>query len=158
MKKQEFIGVRGFVKRDYRLPHWMMGFVLLMSVLGCTLAGETVPLTPTPDLPSVVFLFPLNNASVFEGTDLTIDLLARDSTQGISRVELYVDSFTDQEPLQTATPVDGVAVPEFRVEMNWLAQGAGRHQMTALAYREDGIQSFETTIVIEVIARETPSP
>lgn len=131
--------------------------LLVMSLLGCTLIGETITLTPTPSLPTVEFLFPANNAQVFEGTDLTIDLLARDADGGIGRVELFVDALSDSEPYQEAIPV-AIAPADFRVEMNWLAQGVGRHQFTAKAYRANGTPGDETTIVIEVIPRATPLP
>jgi hypothetical protein len=138
----------------------LRGAWLLLSLLACTLTGEAIPLTPTPDLPSIQFQFPDNNAQVFENTDLTIELLATDNSQGISRIELYVDAFTDETPHQTASPVGGEPVPVFTATMNWLAQGVGRHRLTAVAYREDGLQSDETTIVIEVIPRDggTPDP
>lgn len=120
----------------------------------CTLTDSPPTLTPTPDLPSVSFQFPENRSQVFEGTDLTLDLVARDNTQGIARIELLVDT----QPLQEATPIGGEAVPVFRVEMNWLAQGIGNHILTATAYRADGTPSDETNIVLEVIPRSAPSP
>lgn len=128
----------------------MMGFIV-----GCTLTGEYIPPTATPDIPSVEFLFPQNGSQVFEGTDMEIDLVARDNSgQGITRVDLFVDAFTDQEPYLSVSPTEAEAVPVFRVNSNWFAQGVGNHQMTAIAYRADGLQSFETTIVIEVLARD----
>jgi hypothetical protein len=127
--------------------------ILSIVVTGCTLVGEQIPLTPTPDLPSVTFRFPENNAQVFENAELPIELLATDVSQGISRVELYVDTLTDAEPYQTATPVEAETVPVFTARMNWLARGIGRHQLTAVAYRADGIQSDEQILIVEVIPR-----
>ncbi|MEO0562731.1 MAG: Ig-like domain-containing protein [Chloroflexota bacterium] len=139
---------------------FFVGCLGLLS-LACSFTAEQIPLTPTPDIPSVQFQFPNNNAQVFEGTDLSIELLASDNTQGIARIELYVDALTDSEPYQTASPVAAEAVPVFTARMNWLAQGIGRHQFTAVAFRPDGFQSDEVTIVVEVIPREdvaTASP
>jgi len=129
--------------------------IALLSIVmtGCTLVGEQIPLTPTPDLPAVSFRFPENNAQVFENAELPIELLATDNSQGISRVELYVDALTDGEPYRTATPLESETVPVFTARMNWLAQGVGRHQLTAVAYRADGIQSDEQILVVEVIPR-----
>jgi hypothetical protein len=133
--------------------------LMLLYLPACTLLGEPIPLTPTPDIPSLQFQFPENNAQVYQGTDLQIDLLATDNTQGISRVELYIDAPVENgDPHQTATPVAAPTVPVFTVTMNWLAVGVGRHQLTAVAYREDGLQSDEASIVIEVIPRQTTTP
>ena len=132
--------------------------LLAFSLIACTLAGsgQTVPPpSPTPDLPTVRFLYPENNAQVYEGTDLTLDLLAEDGV-GVRRVELFVDSLSDAEPFNSATPPAIMPEKRFRVEMNWLAAGVGRHQITAKAYRADNTPGDETTIVVEVIPRPTP--
>lgn len=129
----------------------LLCFLVLLS--GCTLADGGVTVTPTPSLPSVSFQAPQNNQQVYEGTDMIIDLLATDSVQGISRIDLFIDTFTDEPPTNSASPVDGTAVPAFAARMNWLAQGTGFHRLTAIAYRADGLQSDETTIVVEVIPR-----
>lgn len=131
---------------------------LAILLAGCTLIGESLPITPTPALPQVEFLFPDNNAQVFQGTDLTLDILATDPTGGIARVDLFVDTPSDGEPYQQSSPVAAEAVPTFRTEMNWLATGIGRHQFVAKAYRTDGTPSDETILIIEVIPRQTPTP
>lgn len=121
---------------------------LLLSA--CTLSNQP-PASPTPDrvLPQVEILFPANDANVIEGTDLTIDILATDSVDpGIARVELIVD----EQLINERGPDVSVAVREFRVEMNWLAQGLGRHAVTVIAYRPDGTQSDPKTIVVNVLA------
>lgn len=136
--------------------------VLLASLAllpACTLVGPQVPLTPTPDLPSIVFQYPANNAQVFINTDLNIELVARDNTSGISRIELYLGPLAEGEPLQTVTPVDAASVPVFTVTVNWLARPVGNTSLTAVAYRADGVQSDEATILLEVIPREdAPNP
>ncbi len=130
--------------------------VLAFSSVACTLTGEQITLTPPPTLPTVEFLFPDNNATVFENADLTIDLLAQDA-QGIDRIELFVDALGDGEPYRVLEPAESGAT-SFRVETNWLAQGVGGHSLTAKAYRTDGTPGDETTIVIEVVQRPTPLP
>jgi hypothetical protein len=127
---------------------------LLALLPACTLIGPEVPLTPTPDLPSIQFQYPANNAQVFINTDLNIELVARDNTGGISRVELYVGPLAEGEPLQTIRPVDAESVPVFTVTANWLARPVGATSLTAVAYRADGVRSDETTILIDVIPRE----
>jgi hypothetical protein len=97
----------------------------------------------------VEFLSPLNGSTVFEGTDLTIDLVATDSGEGVARVQLLVDDMPHQE----GTPVDATAVPTFTVTMNWLAAGIGFHSLTAIAYRSDGSASPHTIISIQVVER-----
>lgn len=131
--------------------------MVAFSLLACTLTGDQVEITPTPALPTVEILFPANNAQVFEGTDLTIDLVARDA-DGINRVEIFIDSLADEEPDQVVRPDSINPVGVFRVETNWLARGVGRHQITAKAYRIDGTPGDETTIVIEVVERAPDSP
>ncbi len=135
---------------------YIMFFAVLLA--GCTLIGESLPVTPTPALPQVSFIFPDNNAQVFQGTDLTLDILATDPAGGIARVDLFVDTPSDGEVYQQASPVAAEAVPTFRTEMNWLAAGVGRHQFVAKAYRTDGTPSDETILIIEVIPRQTPAP
>jgi hypothetical protein len=125
--------------------------VLLPLVLAaCTLQRGTPTPLPTPDTPAVEFLSPLNGSSVVEGTDLTIELVARDAGAGVARVELLVDELLHQE----GAPVDSAAVPTFTIIMNWLAQGLGFHSLAAVAYRPDGTASPPTIITIQVVARQ----
>lgn len=117
---------------------------LVVALTGCTLiTGE---LTPTPAIPSVMFAFPANNVSVTEGTDLQIEIIARDEGIGISRVALRVDGVVIRE----AQPVEADAVPVFVVDMNWLAEGSGAHVLEAIAYRPDGTSSDPALIRVQV--------
>lgn len=145
------------MRQHITLWGWLLIGVTATLTVGCTLIGESLPPTATPDRPTISFLYPTNNAQVFAGTDMTVELLAQDTTAGIERIELFVDDIQG-EPHQTAAPVDAATVPVFRVEMNWLANGVGRHQLTARAYRLDGTASDEQTIIIEVIPRDNPNP
>jgi hypothetical protein len=125
--------------------------VLLMSLSGCNLGAAAVTPSPaaTPDIPRMAFNAPANNARVFDDTLLDIDLVATDESEGISRIELYVDG----ELLEEAEAEEGPVRPIFRVRMNWLTQGVGNHSLSAVAYREDGTPSEEAVIVIEVVPR-----
>jgi hypothetical protein len=116
---------------------------LLIALLLCACNLVTQQATPTPAVPTIEFQFPANNVAVAEGTDLQIQLLARDAV-GIARVELRVDD----QPHQEASPVESVSVPIFTVDMNWLAKGVGFHALQATAYRLDGTAS--TPILINV--------
>jgi hypothetical protein len=124
---------------------WLVVGVLLLS--GCNLSGFKGTPSPTPDVPTVEFLSPPNNATVLEGTDLDLDLVGRDPAQGIVKIELLVDGAKINE----AVPQDGKAVPVFRVTMNWLAKGVGDHPVSAVAYRADGAASLETVINLKVL-------
>jgi hypothetical protein len=121
------------------------------ALAGCNLTASQPTPVPTPDLPGVEFLYPADGSSVIEGTDLTIDLIARDESQGINRIELLLNGIR----LREAVTDSDAPVPAFRVEMNWLAQGAGLHVLTAVAYRPDGIRSDEADITIEVLERDS---
>ena len=125
-------------------------FSLLMLV-GCNLgtAPETT-VVPTPNIPTIEFLAPPNNSQVFDGFNLLLDIVARDEADGVARIEFYVDG----ERVNEATPLDATSVPVFRAEMNWVAQREGLHVLTAIAYREDGTQSDEALLNIEVVLRE----
>jgi hypothetical protein len=130
--------------------------VLILGLCACLLAAcnlqQGVPtLIPTPDIPRVQFLSPPNNSTVLEGVDLTIEILATDPGPGITKVELLVD----EQPHQTGQPQVSAAVPTFTVKMNWLAQGVGKHPLTAIAYRADGRRSDPTTLIVEVLPRPT---
>lgn len=121
-------------------------FLTALLLAGCNLEGAT-PIPPTPDIPSVQFLFPENNQQVFEFTDLTLDVYAEDDTMGITMIDLFVDG----ELVHTAMPeVSGAT--QFRAEMNWLASGVGFHPISVIAYREDQTRSDEALIIVEVIA------
>jgi hypothetical protein len=124
-------------------------------LVGCTLTPQDVEPTLSPDLPAVEFLYPVNNTTVLEGTDLQIrvlaqDVLSEDSGGGIARVELLVDDTAHQQ----GSPVEAETVPVFTVEMNWLAESLGFHSLTAIAFRADGTQSVPQTIRITVIAAD----
>ena len=124
--------------------------LLALVAAACNLQQGTPTPLPTPDAPAVEFLSPVNGSNVFEGTDLTVELVARDAGAGVARVELLVDDVSHQE----GSPVDSDVVPVFTVTMNWLAAGVGRHSLSAIAYRADGTASPATVISIQVVARE----
>jgi len=127
----------------------LIALLLLFILAGCnlTLAKDIVTPTPPPPMPEVRFLYPANESTVVEGTDLQIDLVASDEGIGIARVELLVD----EQPINERGPEVSAAVPVFTVRMNWLAQGQGRHQLTAIAYRPDNTASDPATILVNVL-------
>lgn len=134
---------------------------ILLLVAGCNLTNEPQPTaTLPPPMPEVQFLFPANEATVVEGTDLDIELLASDEGIGIARVEFLVDD----EVMNERGPDISAAVPLFTVRMNWLAQGQGRHTLSAVAYRPDGTASDIETILVNVLPPDgdltalTPQP
>jgi hypothetical protein len=120
-------------------------------LVGCNLnsAAITPTAAPTPDVPQVLFNAPVNNARVFEETLLDVDIVATDNTQGIAKIEFYVDGTL----LETGEPEVSPAKPVFRVTMNWLTEGVGTHTFSAIAYRPDGTTSEESIMVIEVVPR-----
>ena len=103
---------------------------------------------PTPDLPIVEILSPPTNQRVIEGTEFDLDILATDHNHGIKRIELYVDDLF----LKSSETQNG-AEPEYRVTMNWYAQGLGWHTFMAIALREDSTRSDEHVIALQVIPR-----
>lgn len=128
-----------------------MLLLVACALVGCTLLrqGAATPF-PTPDLPQARFLAPPNNATVVEGGQLDIEILAIDSGAGVARVELRVDD----NKIQEGKPQVSASVPTFTVKMNWLAQGVGQHPLTAIAYRMDGTQSDPATILVQVLPRD----
>lgn len=127
--------------------------LLILAIFGlilaaCNLTAPTPTPPPTADLPTVTFIYPENGSLVFDGVDMDVDIFAKDSTSGISKIEFLVDD----EKINEGAPENG-SVPEFRVTMNWLASGIGRHTLSAIAYRPDGTPSDETIISVEVIER-----
>ena len=121
---------------------------IVIGLTGCNLGTPQATPVPTPDLPTLQILSPPNNQQVIEGTDFDIDLLAVDESQGIRKIELYVDDIL----VNDSTVISGT-LPQYRVTMNWLAQGEGFHVVSAIAYRSDETPSDETLINIEVIQR-----
>lgn len=130
-----------------RKPYILMLLLCLSWLSACNLEKVTPTPLPTPDLPRVEILSPPTSQQVVEGTEFDIDILAIDHSQGIQRIELYVDDF-----LVTASETDGVQA-EYLVTTNWYASGIGWHTFTALAFRADGTSSVEHVIVLQVIPR-----
>lgn len=132
----------------------LFGLVVLLAA-GCNLSAEA-PQTPVPtrDAPAVEFLFPPNNSTVLEGTDLTLDIVARDASIGVHRLEIYLNDVL----LRETELADYTVEPVYRVQVNWLADGVGLHALTAVAFRPDGTRSDEGRITIEVVPRPTPTP
>ncbi len=133
-------------------------FALIVSVVAlaaCNLSNQPQPTaTPTPELPQAQFVSPPNNSTVIQGTDLEFEIAASDKGIGIARVELRVD----EQKINERGPEVSAAVPVFTVRMNWLAQGLGRHAISAVAYRPDGTQSNTATLIINVLPGDTPTP
>jgi hypothetical protein len=139
----------------------MSRFVTLIALLlgalfvsGCNISTSPPTVIPTPDLPRVEFEEPINGATIVEGSELTIDLVAADETAGIVRIELLVDDL----PYREGSTENNLPVPTFHVLLNWLANGVGRHVLTAIAYRPDGTRSAETRVLIEVLPRVETTP
>lgn len=130
----------------------MRQFLFLLSLIlfttGCNLKSKDATAIPTPDIPTVRFLFPANNDQIIEGTDLTFDIYAADMSIGVARVELFIDGQLHGEPMYYG---DYQFTDEFRPQTNWVAQGIGRHTIAAIAYRPDGTPSDEALITVEVI-------
>ncbi len=137
-------------------PKWTALLSLAVMLLaGCNLRqGSPSTPFPTPDIPQVRFMFPDNNSSVIEGTDLAVTLLAEDLGAGIARVELLVDDAKQGEGKPEVAP----AVPAFTANIHWVAAGVGLHSLTAIAYREDGQASAPATLVLNVLPRPTTTP
>jgi len=134
---------------------WMVIILAALSLSACNLSNQPATAVPTPDLPRVQFQSPVNESTVYEGTDLDIQILAEDSGIGIAHVELLAD----EQHVQDARPEISAAVPVFTVDMNWLAEGIGRHSLTAIAYRPDDTPSDPAIIIIQVVpATGTPTP
>jgi hypothetical protein len=128
------------LKRGAALLLW------LIVAAGCNLSSTAPTPAPTPDLPQVEFLAPVNGSRVLDGVELEVELLAQDSTAGIARVELLVDD----QPQGESQP-EANSVPVYRVLLAWQAQGIGVHPLTAIAYRADGTPSDPVTILVEVV-------
>jgi len=120
----------------------------MLVVSACNLGTPQQTPVPTPDIPSVQILAPPNNAQVIEGVDFDIDILGIDESQGIFKIELYVDGELINENIAV-----GGALPQYRVTMNWLARGVGFHVVSVIAFRADDTRSDEVVINIEVIPR-----
>jgi hypothetical protein len=122
---------------------------LLLSLLACHLV-DVLPPEPTPTpfvIPVVEFLYPVNEATVLEGAEIYVDILARDNGVGVATVEFRVDDALINE----RGPDISAAVNTFTVRMNWVAQGVGRHVFTATALRPDGTRSDPATILVNVL-------
>lgn len=121
--------------------------MLTALLAGCNLqAGPPTP-PPTPDMPRVQFLRPLNGAQFVEGTEVEIEILAEDDGVGVARVDLRVNDL----PYRSAEPRVSSAVPAFTALLNWMALGPGLHSLEAVAFRPDGTASIPVLMIIEVL-------
>ena len=131
--------------------------VALLTLSGCNLRSTSAPTDtpfPTPDIPRIRFIFPDNNSSVVDGTDLAVELLAEDSGAGIAKVQLIVDDVLQGE----GKPEVSSSVPACSVKIHWMAKGIGLHSLTAIAFRENGTTSDAATMVLLTIPRPTAAP
>src|SRR5262249_42044966 len=101
----------------------LMALLTWLLLAACNLDTASTPPTATPDLPRVQIISPENNSRIIEDTEFDFDIVARDETAGIAKVELMIDD----ELINTASPTDNPAVPVFYVKMNWKARGIGQH-------------------------------
>lgn len=136
-------------------PLWLL-MVMALPLTGCNLrqGNATNTAFPTPDIPRVQFLFPENNSTVLEGTDLSVNLLAEDNGIGVASVQLLVDDTVQGE----GKPEVAQAVPTFTVTLHWIATGVGKHALVAYAFRPDGTPSAPVTIIVEVLPRPDTGP
>lgn len=134
----------------------LLCLIVAFLIGGCNLRQGNATNTPfpTPDIPRVQFLFPENNSTVLDGTDLSINLLAEDNGVGVARVQLLVDEVVQGEGKPEIAP----AVPTFTVTLHWLAKGVGKHALVAYAFRPDDTPSAPTTIIVEVLPRPETTP
>jgi len=121
--------------------------LMMIALAGCTLNQAQPTPFPTPDLPRVRFLFPVNKTQIAEGAEIQADIVAEDSNFGIARIIFMVDGVQINEGMPEGDPV---AV--FRVSMNWVARAPGAHTLHAIAYRADGTPSDETIILVDVVS------
>jgi hypothetical protein len=129
------------------MMRFVFGLLFIMMLSACNL-NQQAPITPqAPDLPTVRFVEPANNARVLVGTDLTVDLYAEDQV-GIERLVFYVDGVE----VNTGETDNPTGERQFRVYMNWMAEGLGLHILSAVAYRVDGAKSDEAYLTVEVVA------
>lgn len=128
-----------------RFVLWLV--VLLTVLCGCNLqSADSITPMPTPDLPRIEILSPANNARIIEGSEFNFDIVARDETAGIAKVELHIND----QLIQEAEPPEGV-VNVFRVQMNWVARGEGSVLVEAIPYRPDGTQGDPSRLVLEIV-------
>src|SRR5262249_37321500 len=123
----------------------LLALTLILGACNIRTNGATNTPYPTPDIPTVSFIFPTNLATVVEGTDLNVQALAQDPGPGVADVQLMVDDLAAGD----AKPEVSAAVPVFNAILHWMAKGVGNHSMTLTAYRADGTASAPVTIVIK---------
>ncbi|MCA9915485.1 MAG: hypothetical protein KC496_19160 [Anaerolineae bacterium] len=130
----------------------ILPLLLVFFLSACNLGTSAVEITPepTPDLPRVEIREPANNQEVFEGTEFSFDVVARDENPGVAYIELRIDDVT----LDQVSPTEGEFVPVLRVSIPWRASGAGLHVIEAIAYRPDGTPSDPAIINLQVLERE----
>jgi hypothetical protein len=123
----------------------LIGLVIILC--GCNLqSADTITPMPTPDLPRVEILSPGNNSKVIVGTEFDFDVVARDETQGIAKIELRIND----QMIHEAEPPEG-SVEVFRAQLNWLAGTEGSALVEVIPYRPDGTQGDPARLILEVV-------
>ena len=123
--------------------------LLLITLCSACMLEKEVTEEP-PVLPQVTFTEPENGRQVFEGVNVTVEIEASDALVGISKLEFYADD----QLLQESTIPNYQVEPVYVVQMSWRAEGIGRHNLTAIAYRPDGTTSNIAILDLDVIPRE----
>jgi len=131
---------------------WLALVALMLPFTGCSLTTPIPTPMPTPDLPQVRFLFPENNAQIYDGAEILVDILAEDASAGIVKIEFFVDGVKINEGIPAAV------LSPFRAQMNWIASGVGGHTLKAIAYRADGTPSLEIPGSNFILADVVPKP
>lgn len=136
-------------KRRIFSPAWALGLVLALGALACTLTGAS---TRSRALPAASIESPAAGASVAAGETVSITIAATDASDGIARVEVYVNG-----ALLGSVPVEDGPAPAVVITQGWTPKEEGEANLMAIAYRADGTGSAPATIAVMVTGM-TPDP
>ncbi len=126
--------------------------LVLLLLLGTTLACELPGTTSEPSRPTIFITSPTSGEEFQVGEEVTVLSSANDA-KGVSRVELYVDGAlyaSDRSP----NPGGDAEVAMFQT---WVAEAPGPHTLSVIAVNVDGQPSDPWAVTVRV-AGDTTSP
>ncbi|MCZ7546419.1 MAG: Ig-like domain-containing protein [Anaerolineae bacterium] len=124
---------------------------LVMAALACNVPGGAPTPTPTPILPTVSIVAPVEGAAVNVGQRVEIRSRSADTAGGVTRVELRADGTVIDAQEPEAPKI------AWTVQQTWTPATAGAHTIEVIAYRGT-VASIPATLVLTAAGTVTVTP
>lgn len=143
---------KNFIGRIFRFG--LLPILLMVLLTACTLPAreDTLEVAQVSGVPVVQFASPLPNTTYLADVPVIIQLRVTNAGADIDRVEISVDD-TIIATLPSPNPAGDYY---FTVTQTWQSDSVGSHKISAIAYRQDGTSSAESSVMMNIVS-EIPS-